>query len=109
MDLLKFISIGYRARCGRGVRLNPHPTPLNLPCTVFLRNCKTYVPFFITDNGCGGTLTDSQGWLLADKKIQDCLWTLVAPHDKIIEIEIRSLRNLKETYTCSLDFVEVNI
>ena len=65
-----------------------------------------------SDNGswCGGIQTTSQGWLVAEDRISDCLWTLVAPHDKIIGIEIKTLRNL-ESYTCNdgFGFVEVNI
>ena len=94
------------------VYLNSCFRNVNSSCAIFLQIYITYLPFsFITDDGswCGGTQTDAQGWLVAEDKIRDCLWTLIASHDKIIEIEIRTLTNVEETHTCNNGFVEVTI
>ena len=57
---------------------------------------------------CGGIQTESQGWLVAENKNYDCLWTIVAPLDSIIEIEIRSVKNMGGKSTCFPSFIEVN-
>ena len=63
---------------------------------------------------CGGVRTDSQGELRSldsdgdgqyDNKV-DCLWSLTAPMDQHIVLQILSM-DIEEEYACLFDFLEV--
>ena len=65
---------------------------------------------------CGGTLRNETGIISPPDKDGDgtydphldCLWTIVAPEDKIIEISVQDL-DFPEVNDCEIDFLEVRI
>ena len=69
----------------------------------------------VTGQQCGGTLTESFGWLASIDRdsdnqyddYRDCLWTIIAPKDMLVEIDFLMIDFNDESECGSASFIEL--